>query len=145
MRDNTDILRELRGIYARGNTVIKCFKHCSPPVKTLLFKTYCTGMYGSQLWCDFNVTSLGRLKVAYNSIFRYLMNLDRRTSVSGAMIKVGVSPFNVTMRKYMANFNLRVYKSDNEIVNTLIESVHFNYSNLFRRWCSNLYNLKYAK
>ena len=35
----------MRSIYARPNALIRNFKHCSEEVKSLLFKTYCTGFY----------------------------------------------------------------------------------------------------
>ena len=49
MKDDIDINTEIRGLYTRGNMVIKCLKHCSDPVKILLSKSYCRCMY----WAKF--------------------------------------------------------------------------------------------
>ena len=54
MRDDIYINRQIRGLYTSGNMIIKCFKHCSDPVKIPLFKSYCTSLYCSQLWSNFS-------------------------------------------------------------------------------------------
>ena len=43
--DNSDddaIYSQTRALYARGNAIVKHFKHCSEEVKILLFKTFCS-------------------------------------------------------------------------------------------------------
>ena len=46
--DYEDVLRHMRSISARGNTLIRNVKCCSE-VKSHLFKTYCTGFYSNSL------------------------------------------------------------------------------------------------
>ena len=48
--DDDDVFRQTLGIYARGNVLIKNFQCCIEEIKSLLFKTYCTGFYCSSLW-----------------------------------------------------------------------------------------------
>ena len=48
-KDDLDIKRQIRSIYARGNTILKYFRHCTHEVKCTLFKTYCTNLYCSHL------------------------------------------------------------------------------------------------
>ena len=48
-----DVIRQMRSIYARGNALIRNFKHCSEEVKSLLFETYCTGCRCSLLWGNY--------------------------------------------------------------------------------------------
>ena len=55
--DDENIYRQMNGIYARGNLLIKYVKHCNSDIKTLMFKTYCTDGYGSALWCHYGVKS----------------------------------------------------------------------------------------
>jgi len=38
--------------YARANTVVRKFSSASLSTKLLLFSTYCTPIYGCQLWCS---------------------------------------------------------------------------------------------
>jgi len=42
------------------------FPDFSNAVKKVLFRSFCTSMYASQLWCDFRKTYIRRLRVAYN-------------------------------------------------------------------------------
>lgn len=48
--DDEDINRQIRSIYAHGNTLIRNFKNCSDDIKCNLFRTYCTVFYCSSLW-----------------------------------------------------------------------------------------------
>ena len=91
-RDDADIQREIRGIYTCGNVIIKNFRSFCVDIKTLLFKTYCTGIYASQLWCNYNVATLKRIQVSYISVFRHFMFLEQRASVSSAMITESIPP-----------------------------------------------------
>jgi hypothetical protein len=141
VNDDLDIKRQIRGLYARGNMLVKCFKFCSTDTKVMLFKTFCTNMYCSQLWCQYTKRSLKALKVAYNSIFRYLMNLERATSISGAMISCNINCFSVILRQYDFKFKCRIETMDNTIVQALVNALHFYNSNLYKRWCKDLYIL----
>ena len=42
------------------------FPDFSNAVKNVLFRSFCTSMYASQLWCDFRKAYIRRLRVAYN-------------------------------------------------------------------------------
>ena len=37
MKDDTDVKRQIRGMYTRGNMIIKLFRYCQGPVKILSF------------------------------------------------------------------------------------------------------------
>jgi hypothetical protein len=137
--DNADIQREMKAIYARGNMIIKNFKSCSVDVKTLLFKTYCTGLYATQLWSNFNKSTIDKIQVAYNTIFRYLMSVDRRASISETMIKNGIKHFKVLLRNYMYKFKLRLNNSSNVVIKTLLNTNLFFNSSLYLRWSQDLY------
>ena len=43
--DDDHIQKEIRGIYARGNMLIRNFKQCTDDVKAKLYKTYCSSVY----------------------------------------------------------------------------------------------------
>ena len=42
------------------------FPDFSNAVKYVLFRSFCTSMYASHLWCDFRKACIRRLRVAYN-------------------------------------------------------------------------------
>jgi len=58
------------------------FSRCSNAVKNVLFRSFCTPMYASQLWWNFRKSCMQTLRVAYNFGCRALYNLPWRASVS---------------------------------------------------------------
>ena len=135
MKDDIDIRYQCRNIYSRGNMLIRNFKSCSDSVKCQLFQSFCTSIYCAPLWTNYSkVGSLDRLKVAYNRVFRILMNLQHRTSMSENFISRGLNPFTVVVRKLIGSFRNRVLHSDNSLVKTIVDSIHFIYCKLTRKW-----------
>ena len=43
--DDSDMLRQMRLLYAKSNTLSRTFSHCSSNVKVTLFQSYCTALY----------------------------------------------------------------------------------------------------
>ena len=48
-KDDKDIMRQCRQLYARGNVLLK-FYMCTNDVKIKLFSIFCSSMYTAQLW-----------------------------------------------------------------------------------------------
>ncbi len=139
--DDEDVTRQMRSIYARGNALIRNFKHCSDEVKSLLFKTYCTGFYCSPLWSSYKGKTYTKIKVAYNNIFRIFMGLHGQISISKTMIDANIDPFKVVMRKCIVGLSKRLDCCDNVIVNTLYNWLGFQNSNLFNVLCRSAYSV----
>ena len=140
-KDDTDIRQQCRNVYSRGNMLIRNFKTCSNEVKCHLFKTFCSNIYCSTLWCRFTDESMRRLKVAYNRIFRILMGLEHRTSMSAEFIVRDMDPFVVILRKAIASFRKRIFSNDNILVRAVVDSVFFTFCRLSRRWSKALFVL----
>ena len=121
-------------MYCRGNIIIRKFKHCSDNVKTQLFQSYCTNFYCAPLWCNYSAESFRQVKVAYNKIFRNLLGLDRRTSMSAAFVTRHLNPFIVILRKLIVSFRTRILCSENSIIETVTNSLYFTFSTLTGRW-----------
>ena len=138
-RDDIDIQRQTRGIYARGNMILKYSRHCSTEVKCSLFKTYCCNMYCSYLWCKFYAKSFNNIKVAFNRIYHHLMCLQRETSISMSMVENRINTFVVIVRNYIHNFMKRIDYCDNVIVKTLVSSLFYSGSSIYKKWCNILY------
>ena len=47
LTDDEDMARQRRSLYVQGNIISRRFTMCSPTVKTMLFRTYCTSIYGA--------------------------------------------------------------------------------------------------
>jgi hypothetical protein len=119
--------------------VIKCFKYCSAPVKILLFKTFCCNMYCSQLWSNFSKASFSKLKISFNRIFRILMSLDYKSSVSHAMLETDVNTFDFIVRNYIYKFKKRLIECNNLVTSTLLNSIQFYTSSIFKHWQQKLF------
>ena len=65
-----DLRRQMRKYYANANMLLRKFSYCSPDVKCCMFKSYCATMYCSSMWFDSTVTSMKKLKIAYNNGLR---------------------------------------------------------------------------
>ena len=75
-KDDDDILKEVRNLYARGNAIVRQFKNTNDYVKVQVFKSFCYPVYCSSMWSDYNNNTIRKLRVGYNSIFRRLFNIQ---------------------------------------------------------------------
>ena len=116
LKDDNDIKKTIRGIYARSNMLIRRFYNCSSSVKKFLFKTYCTNLYCAQLWWFYSAEAFRKVRTAFNNSFRHLMGYSRRCSASGMFVDDNIDDFNVLRRKYVCNFNSRLQICQNSII-----------------------------
>ena len=81
--NDNDMTRKHNKVCApQGNALIRKFYMCTENVKIALFKSYCTTLYTSILWCKYRRKSLQKLCVAYKNIFRKLTHKARDCSAS---------------------------------------------------------------
>ena len=74
-KDNEDMLKQMRSLYAKSNKVIGMFNHCTVDVKLLLIKSYCTSFYGGYLWFDYKAKTFSKLRVAFNNVYRRVFGI----------------------------------------------------------------------
>ena len=139
MKDDLDISRQCKSIYSRGNILISRFSKCSMEVKVTLFKTYCSQFYASQLWSSYTRVALESLRIAYNNVFRILMKVDKRSSISAFLVNCNVNGAICVRRKSVASFHDRVLNSGNLLVRTVVSSSHFYHSKVLSNWCDTLF------
>ena len=89
LSDDKDIQRQLRYQYCAANKLRASFSRCSNAVKNVLFRSFCTPMYASQLWCKFRKSCMQRLRVASN------LDAELYTTCPGERVLVAIR-FNVT-------------------------------------------------
>ena len=109
-------------------------------VKTKLFKSYCNS---SQLWWNFNLSSIRKLHVAYNHVFRKLMKIATGASISAKFVESNVDGFRAVWRKLIHRFRCRVLNSCNMFVQCISSSVFFLTSKLNTHWTKELFILKW--
>ena len=119
MRDDTDILRQRRQLYARANVLARKFYMCTDEVKITLFRTFCCNLYTCQLWWNFTQAAMRKINVAYNNAFRMIMQLPRYCSAY--------------------RFTIRVDRSENKLLCAIGNSDMRYQSRIKKHWMSSLY------
>ena len=138
--DDICIRKQMKGIYARGNMLVRYFRKCSTEVKCQLFKSFCTSLYCCSLWTRYKKTVISAIEVAYKNVFRALMNV-KRGSTTTEMINYNVPTFKSLLRNLIYGSKERLYDSDNTIIKTIVTSLYFMKSNTVKRWNASLYFL----
>ena len=134
MPDDRDIRRQPSSLYARGNMLNRKFCKCSPEVKLQLFNSYSSNMYCSYLWKMFRTKCHDGVRVAYN-VFRILMSIQRKCSISSHYVSKNVDGFMFLTRKLIVCFRKRLLSSDNILIKSILNSAYFNLSSqLSKRW-----------
>ena len=139
LRDDYDLARQCRSLYAQGNALKHKFHMCSVPVKLKLFKTFCYSLYTAHLWWNFTVNAMRKVHVAYNDAFRFLMNLSRSCSASGMFANYDVLSFKALLRKLIYKFILRVEGCSNPLIVALRNSDYRMSSKIRKFWQDCLY------
>ena len=129
----------LKGVYSRGNMLMRNFKLCDLDVKLKLFQTFCSSFYCCSLWSNSKKSTLEKVKVGYNNVFRSLLNLDRRTSMSQTYVQLNVHSFPELHRKLINSLYQRIVTSDNSIIREIVNSAHFYESSLYKFWLDKLF------
>ena len=60
LTDDADIDRQVKKLYAQGNSILRKFYMCSWDVKLTLFQAYCSPLYTAQLWWSHKRASINR-------------------------------------------------------------------------------------
>ena len=137
--DNNHVIKETRNTYIRGNMLIRNFKHCSEEVKVKLFKAYCSSVYCCALISMYHKNVIKKLHVAFNKIFKCLMNVPPRSSASASFVYYNVNNFAVLRRKLAYSFVKRVQCSTNNLVSTIINLNRFASCKMKQEWDMILY------
>ena len=104
--DDEYIKNEIGNTYARGNTIIRHFKHCSADVKNKLYNSYYSSIYCCALISVYHKTVLDKLSVACNKMFKSLMGVPRDFGASALFVNLNVSNFAILRRKLVYSFYL---------------------------------------
>ena len=118
-KDDNDILRQMRTLYARSNRLLRIFHGCSTKVLIELGRSYCGSFYCSYLWTQFNKSTRSKIRVAYNDLYRKILHVSRRSSASEMFVKNNIPNFESLLRKESFSFTSRLKCSSNAIISTI--------------------------
>ena len=90
------MLRQMRLLYAKSNTLLRTFSHCSSDIKVTLFQSYCTALYCPFLWNDYKKS---KIRVAFNNAYRNIFRLPKRGSASAMYGTHNICNFEAMLRK----------------------------------------------
>ena len=139
LTDDDDINRQTRFLYGISNKLASCFKKCSAKVKNILFQSHCMSFYACQLWCKFRMSSLNRIRVAFNDAYRLIHQIPRWISVRHDMVFEGITTFDAILRKSMFAFIHRCFNSQNALIVSLMNSDVFFRSHYLSHYSQSLY------
>ena len=98
-QDDNDILRQMRTVYAKSNTLLRTFSHCSTDAKITLFQSYCTALYCPFLWSVYKKSTFRKIRVAFNNAYRKIFGLPKRSSASAMYAQHNICNFETMIRK----------------------------------------------
>ena len=75
MKDDKDMIRQMRLLYAKSNNFLRIFSHCTTDVKLVLFDSYCTSLDCPFLLTDYTKRTFSKLRVAFNNAYTKIFNL----------------------------------------------------------------------
>ena len=99
LKDSVDIDQQKRLFCVRANIIASKFGKCSSDVKRVHFKTFCSNLYGCQLWCTYRKSNVSALGVCYNNAFRRLLGYAHDRSASARFVSNRVNTFHFLYRK----------------------------------------------
>ena len=88
----------------------------------MLFRAYCSPIYGCQLWSTMFQYSYSKLRVAYNDAFRQLLHEPRWCSASRLFVFHNVSSFSAIIRKLVYSLLCSLRDSNNLLVCAMLHS-----------------------
>ena len=127
------MLRQMRLLYCRSN---RLFRMCSKHVLIELCRSFCTTFYCPYFRIVHKKTTFSKIRVAYNNVYRKLLGLCRRSSVSEMFAMNNISNFEALIRKSIFAFKTR---SDNTIIFELQISSWVITDTLWKVWKDMLY------
>ena len=105
--DTADIMRTVKDMNKKANSLLCTFHFVDPQVKTFLLKFYCLSLYGCCLW-TLSAPSIRVVEVALNKILRKIWRLPPR---SHSAIAHCVAQVDVYIKSSVFAFSVLSFKS----------------------------------
>ena len=126
--DKQDIIRAVKHMNRKANSVLCKFSAVDPFTKCFLIKTYCLSLYGCSLW-SLSSPSIRIIQVALNKLLRKLWNLPR-DSHSGIVHCIAQIPAisNLLYDRFCSLFSSVLSSSSSLLRSIFVHSSQFTYS-----------------
>ena len=134
LSDDCDIARQVKYLYAVGNSLRSKFHNHSIHIKNKLFRAHWCISGANQLWCCYTYESYWRLRVSYNDSYRSIRDVPRYCRVRQYQVEANVDTFDALVRKLLFRFMNRCHSSTNVFVHALLHSCRFRCSKYVARF-----------
>ena len=118
-KDDNDIIRQMRILYARSNRIVRLFHSCSSDVLLELGRRFCGSFYCSYLWTSYKKSSFSKIRVAYNNFYRKLLHVSGRSSASAMFVENNIPNFECLIRRDIYSFTTRLKTSSNTLISAI--------------------------
>ena len=121
-KDDNNMLRQMRMLYARSNRLVSLFHSCSRNVLIELGRSCGGSFFCSYLWTHYNKASFSKIRVAYNDLYRKILHdyhASRRSSASAMFVNNNIPTFECLIRRDIFSFASRLNVSTNKLINTI--------------------------
>ena len=100
----------MRMLYCRyiSNRLVRLFNKCSKPVLLELCRSFCTVFYCLYFWTNHKKTTLSKIRVAYNNVYRKILGVSRRSSATAMFVTNDIPNFEAFLRKSIYSFTSRI-------------------------------------
>ena len=114
--DDTHTLKQMWMLLCRSNRLVRIFNKCSKPVLLELCRSFCTVFYCPYFWTNYKKTTLSKIRVVCNSVYRKILGVSRRSSSSAMFVTDDIPNFEVFLRKSIYSFISRISFSRNNLI-----------------------------
>ena len=139
LKDDLDILRQRKKIFAQGNSLLRKFYMCNIEVKTTLFRSYVSSFYTAHLWTNYSKTVINKLYIAYHNTLKLLIGVYKSEHTRPICVGLNVKYCPALMRNIIYKFMQRLLAAENIMVKALCETSLFYTSPMWKHWRSLLY------
>ena len=116
------MLRQMRLLNCRSNRLSRMFNKTSKNVLIELCRSLRTTFYCPYFWTVYKKATFSKIRVAYNNVYRKLLDLCHRSSASEMFVMNNISNFEALNRKSIFAIKSRLSNLDNTIICTLQSS-----------------------
>ena len=126
--DKPDIIRAVKDMNRKANSVLCRFSALDPFIKCFLIKTYCLSLYGCSLW-SLSSPSIRIIEVAFNKLLRKIWNLpyNSHTGIVHCTAKIH-SVSNMLYDRFCSLHSFALSSSSSLIQSIFVSSTQHIYS-----------------
>ena len=118
-KDDNDIIRQIRILYARSNRIVRLFHSCSSDVSLELSRSFRGSFYCSFTVDKLQKSSFSKIRVAYNNFYCKGLHVSGRSSASAMFVENNIPNFECIIRRDIYSFTTRLKTFSNMLISAI--------------------------